>query len=174
VSCPYAHQQNRSVERKHHHIVEVGLSLLAHASMPLKYWDKTFLAATYLINCLPTKVLDFSSPLEILFKEKPNYVGLRTFGCACWSNIQPFNTHKLQFRSKQCVFLGYSNLHKGSSVLTLLRVVCTSRLMLSLMRLYSHSISLTPTLVPIFEPGSFSSLPPPKVMLLEMNLWMVQ
>ena len=113
VLCPYAHLQNGSAERKHHHIVEVGLSLLAHASMPLKYWDEAFLAATYLINRLPTKVLDFSSPLEILFKETPNYAGMRTFGCACWPNLRPFNTHKLQFRSKQCVFLGYSNLHKG-------------------------------------------------------------
>jgi len=37
VSCPHAHQQNGSAERKHRHIVEVGLSLLAHASMPLKF-----------------------------------------------------------------------------------------------------------------------------------------
>jgi histone deacetylase 1/2 len=37
VSCPHAHQQNGSAERKHRHIVEVGLSLLANASMPLKY-----------------------------------------------------------------------------------------------------------------------------------------
>jgi len=29
VSCPHAHQQNGSAERKHRHIVEVGLSLLA-------------------------------------------------------------------------------------------------------------------------------------------------
>jgi histone deacetylase 1/2 len=50
VSCPHAHQQNGAAERKHRHIVEVGLSLLAHASMPLKFWDEAFLAATYLIN----------------------------------------------------------------------------------------------------------------------------
>jgi hypothetical protein len=50
VSCPHTHQQNGSVERKHHHIVDMGLALLAHASMPLKYWDEAFLAATYLIN----------------------------------------------------------------------------------------------------------------------------
>jgi hypothetical protein len=37
VSCPYAHQQNGSAKQKHCHIVEVGLSLLAHASMPLNY-----------------------------------------------------------------------------------------------------------------------------------------
>jgi histone deacetylase 1/2 len=36
-SCPHAHQQNGSAERKHRHIVEVGLSLLAHAAMPLKF-----------------------------------------------------------------------------------------------------------------------------------------
>jgi histone deacetylase 1/2 len=34
ISCPHAHQQNGSAERKHRHIVEVGLSLLAHAAMP--------------------------------------------------------------------------------------------------------------------------------------------
>lgn len=37
VSCPHAHQQTGSTERKQCHIVEVGLSLLAHASMPLKF-----------------------------------------------------------------------------------------------------------------------------------------
>jgi histone deacetylase 1/2 len=31
VSCPHAHQQNGSTERKHRHIVEVGLSILANA-----------------------------------------------------------------------------------------------------------------------------------------------
>jgi hypothetical protein len=113
VSCPYAYQQNGSAERKHRHIVEVGLSLLAHAHMPLKYWDETFVAATYLINRLPTKILGLSTPLEKLFKEKPNYIGMHTFGCACWSNLRPFNNHKLLFGSKQCMFLRYSNLHKG-------------------------------------------------------------
>jgi hypothetical protein len=36
VSCPNAHQENRVAERKHKHIVEMGLPLLANASMPLK------------------------------------------------------------------------------------------------------------------------------------------
>ena len=117
VSCPHAHQQNRSAERKHRHIVEIGLSLLAHASMPLKFWDEAFLATTYLINRMPSKVIDNSTPLELLFGQKPDYSALRIFSSACWPNLRPYNSRKLQFRSKQCVFLGYSNLHKGSKML---------------------------------------------------------
>jgi hypothetical protein len=75
ISCPYAPQQNGPVERKHRHIVEVGLSLLAHASMPLKYWDEAFLGVTYLINRLPTKVLDFSTPLESCSKKSRTMLG---------------------------------------------------------------------------------------------------
>ena len=73
VSCPRAHQQNGSAERKHRHIVEVGLALLAHASMPLKFWDEAFLTATYLINILPTKVINNETPMERLLKKVPDY-----------------------------------------------------------------------------------------------------
>lgn len=81
--------------------------------MPLKFWDEAFITATYLINRLPSKVIQFDTPLECLFHKKPDYSSLRTFGCACWPNLRPYNSRKLEFRSKQCVFLGYSNLHKG-------------------------------------------------------------
>jgi hypothetical protein len=37
VSCPHTHQQNGIIERKHYHIVEVGLSILSRVSMPLKF-----------------------------------------------------------------------------------------------------------------------------------------
>jgi len=81
--------------------------------MPLKYWDQAFLATTYLINRTPSRVIDLQTPLERLFKMQAVYGSLRIFGCACWPNLRPYNSHKLSFRSKQCVFVGYSNLHKG-------------------------------------------------------------
>jgi len=113
VSCPYAHQQNGSAERKRRHIVEVGLSLLSHASMPLKFWDEAFLTATYLINRVPSRTIQNSTPFKRLFKQEPDYSTLRVFGCACWPNLRPYNSHKLEYRSKRCVFIGYSSLHKG-------------------------------------------------------------
>jgi histone deacetylase 1/2 len=71
VSCPHTHQQNGFAERKHHHIFEVGLALLAHASMPLKFWDEAFLTATFLINLLPSKVINFDTPTERLLATSP-------------------------------------------------------------------------------------------------------
>jgi hypothetical protein len=115
ASCilPHTHQQNGVDERKHRHIVEMGLALLAQASMPLKYWDQAFLTATHLINRTPTKLLDFDTSLHHLLGATPNYSNLRVFGCACWPNLRPYNSHKLQFLSTRCAFLGYINLHKG-------------------------------------------------------------
>ncbi|GKE43776.1 retrovirus-related pol polyprotein from transposon TNT 1-94 [Tanacetum coccineum] len=47
VSCPHTHRQNGSAERKHRHIVEVGLDLLSQASMPMKFWDEAFQTTCY-------------------------------------------------------------------------------------------------------------------------------
>jgi len=113
VSCPHAHQQNGSAERKHRHIVEVGLALLAGASMPLKFWDEAFLAAVHIINMLPSRVINYETPIERLLHTKLDYTTCRVFGCACWPNMRPYNTHKLAFlRSQQRVFVGYSIRHK--------------------------------------------------------------
>jgi histone deacetylase 1/2 len=80
VSCPHAHQQNGSAERKHRHIVEVGLSLLAHAHMPLKFWNEAFLASTFLINRTPSRVIDFETPLDRLYHTKPDYTAYVSLG----------------------------------------------------------------------------------------------
>jgi hypothetical protein len=51
----------------------MGLALLAHASMPLKYWDDAFLAAIDLINRTPTKLLSYDTPIHKLFGVTPDY-----------------------------------------------------------------------------------------------------
>jgi hypothetical protein len=100
VSYPHTHQWNGSAERKHQHVVEMGLSLLAHAGLPLKFWDETFSTAAYLINRLPSQVIDLMSPFEKLFSSKLDYAWLKVFGCAYWPHLRPYNTTKLEFSSK--------------------------------------------------------------------------
>jgi histone deacetylase 1/2 len=62
---------------------------------------------------MPSKIIDNTSPAERLLDIKPDYKSLCVFGCACWPNLRPYNTRKLAYRSKQCVFLRYSLRHKG-------------------------------------------------------------
>jgi histone deacetylase 1/2 len=91
----------------------MGLTLLAKAGLPNCYWVDAFLTSVYLINRLPTKVLKKLSPYFVLHKTMPSYSELRTFGCACYPYLRPYENHKLAFRSKQCIFIGYSNQQKG-------------------------------------------------------------
>ena len=95
LTCPHTNEQNGSVERKHRHIVEMGLTLLAHSSTPLTYWAEAFQTTSYLINRLPTPVLHNLSPFQKLFNLRPNYTFLRVLGCACWPHLRPYNRHKL-------------------------------------------------------------------------------
>jgi hypothetical protein len=50
LSCTHTHHQMGTVERKHRHIIETGLSLLATVNVPFTFWDTAFEIATYLIN----------------------------------------------------------------------------------------------------------------------------
>lgn len=99
---------NGATERRHRHIVETSLTLLHHASMPLNFRSHAFQGTIYLINKLPTPLLNLKSLCEILFKTPPNYSKLKVFGCLCSPWLKPYNKHKLQPRAKPCVFLGYS------------------------------------------------------------------
>lgn len=108
ISCPHTPQQNGTAEWKHRHIVDMGLTVLAHANLPHKFWDFAFETAVYLINQLPTRSLRFLSPYQVLHGSPPNYSLLHVFGCHCFPYLRPYNTHKLQFRSRPCLFLGYT------------------------------------------------------------------
>lgn len=104
VACPYTQEQNGSAEKKHREIVEHDLTLLAKASLPLRFWDEAFRTVVYLSNRLFTITLQYSTPTETLFHVKPDYTMIKVFGCACFPNLRPYNNHKLEFRSSPCIW----------------------------------------------------------------------
>jgi histone deacetylase 1/2 len=119
ITCPHTSHQNGTVERRHRSIVETGLTLLSHAQLPLKFWDHSFTTAVHLLNRLPTSSLpQFSSPYHALHNKLPDYSSLRCFGCSCFPNLRPYQSHKLNFRSTKCVYLGPSPTHKGYKCLS--------------------------------------------------------
>lgn len=87
--CPYTPKQNGCTECKHRHVVENSLTLLLNASMPLHYWADAFSIATYLINRMSMRSMQFTSPWQQFFGSTPNYMSLKVFGYACYqgSNI---------------------------------------------------------------------------------------
>lgn len=42
ISFPTPINKMGVAERKHRHIVEIGLALLAHSSVPIRFWDEAF------------------------------------------------------------------------------------------------------------------------------------
>ncbi|KAB2595380.1 hypothetical protein D8674_030830 [Pyrus ussuriensis x Pyrus communis] len=112
-SCPYTPQQNGLAERKHRHVIETTITLLQHAYLPSEFWSFGCQTAVYLINRMPTTVLQNKSPFEALYGKLPIISHLKIFGCACFPFLSPYNASKLHPTTIKCVFLGYASQYKG-------------------------------------------------------------
>lgn len=91
----------------------MGLTLLAHSHMPLKYRVESFQTAVHIINLLLASLIKFTNPFQLLFGKSPNYLLLQPFGCACFPFLRPYNKHKFAFHTTKCVFLGYNHSQAG-------------------------------------------------------------
>ncbi|KAG7536936.1 Integrase catalytic core [Arabidopsis suecica] len=112
TSCPYTPQQNGVAERKNRHLMEVARSMMFHTNVPKRFWSDAVVLACYLINRIPTKILQDSSPFEVLNKNKPSINHLRVFGCVCFVLIGE-QRNKLEPKSVKGMFIGYSITQKG-------------------------------------------------------------
>ena len=103
ISCPHTPQQNGISKRKYRHTVETSLALLYPSHLPLNFWSYAFSTASFLINRLPTSVLNFISPWEKTNSISLPLSALQIFGCACYPYLKPYNRQKLQSRSGEGV-----------------------------------------------------------------------
>lgn len=118
-TCAHTPQQNGIVERKHQHLLNVSRSLRFQSNLPINFWGDCVLAATHIINMLPTPVLQYKSPFEIMFNKIPDYSHLRAFGCLCYISDLYSTPDKFAPKTLKCVFLGYPFNKKGYRVMDL-------------------------------------------------------
>jgi len=66
-SCVETPQQTGRVERKHQHILNFGRALLFQSKLPPAFWSYAILHVVFLINRVPTPILNNQSPYFILY-----------------------------------------------------------------------------------------------------------
>ena len=76
------------------------------------------MAATYLINWIPSFVFNNKTPYEVLLEKKPNYEHLRVFGCFVVASNHARTTDKFESKGVPCVFLSYPNHQKSGETHT--------------------------------------------------------
>ena len=67
-SCVNTPQQNGVSDRKNRRLLEIARSLLFASNVPKRFWGDTLLTACFLINRMPSMVLQFRTPLQTLQK----------------------------------------------------------------------------------------------------------
>ncbi|RVW89546.1 Retrovirus-related Pol polyprotein from transposon TNT 1-94 [Vitis vinifera] len=114
-SCVDTPQQNGVAERKNRHLLEVARCLMFSSNVPNYFWGEAILTATYLINHMPSRVLTFQSPRQLLLKKFPHTRAtssdfpLKVFGCTTFVHVYPHNRSKFAPRANKCIFLGVTN-----------------------------------------------------------------
>ena len=111
-------QQNGVSERKNRHLLEVAHALMFTVNVSKYLWGGAIRTATYLINHLPSRPINFETPLSVLTKTYPqvstsNTLPLKTFGYTTFFHIHDHNRNKLDPRALKTIFIGYSPTQKG-------------------------------------------------------------
>jgi hypothetical protein len=114
TSCVESPQQNGRVERKHQHILKVGRALLYQSNLPKSFWSYAVVHAVFIINKIPTPILQNRSPHELMHGALPDLQILKVFGSLVYASTLQNNRTKLDPRGRKCIFLGYKQGVKGT------------------------------------------------------------
>ncbi|RVW35272.1 Retrovirus-related Pol polyprotein from transposon TNT 1-94 [Vitis vinifera] len=111
-------QQNGVAERKTRHLMEVARSLMIASNVPKQLWGEVVLTTTYLINRMPSRILQFKTLCQILLATYPSAriissIPIKVFGCTAFVHIHKSQRSKLDPTATKCIFLGYSPNQKG-------------------------------------------------------------
>nr|XP_009597447.1 uncharacterized protein LOC104093413 [Nicotiana tomentosiformis] len=111
-SCVYTPQQNRVIEKRHRSILDMARALRFQAYVPLCFWGECVSTAVYLLNRLPTILLQGKTLFEALYQKGPSIQHLRVFGSLYYATkVQKVD--KFIPRVVPTIFMGYSYSQKG-------------------------------------------------------------
>ena len=114
TSCVDTTSQNGVTERKNRHLLETARALLFQMHVPKHFWADAISAACFLINQMPSSILDWTTPFQTLFPHKSLFP-IEPWVFECTYFVQDVRPHVSKFdpKSLKCIFLGYSRVQKG-------------------------------------------------------------
>lgn len=90
---------------------------MIESRLPIFLWPEAVATSVFLINRLPTKILNKKTPLDILSKQTkipaPLSLSPKVFGCTAYVHIPKHERSKLEPCARKCVFVGYGVNQKG-------------------------------------------------------------
>ncbi|RDY14117.1 hypothetical protein CR513_00867, partial [Mucuna pruriens] len=112
LKCVNTLQQNGVVKRKNRYLLKVAKAFLFQMFIPNIYWRETGLTATYLINKLPSHVLNSVSPIKYMLSFFPSSPLMLSLPSPVFGYIAFFHSHnphceKLDPKAIKCVLIGY-------------------------------------------------------------------
>lgn len=108
LSPTYTKEPNGIIERINRTIINKIRCLLAHANLPKYLWGEACITATYLYNRTPHSSLDFKTPFEMKYGEKPNISNLKTFGSMTFFKNKGNHIKKLDDKALRGILVGFN------------------------------------------------------------------
>ncbi|KAJ9560845.1 hypothetical protein OSB04_006005 [Centaurea solstitialis] len=101
-------QQNGVVERRNRTLVEAARTMLAYSKLPMFLWAEAVDTACYTQNRSIVNNRFGKTPYELINNQVPNIGHFRVFGCRYFVLNDREDRHKLQAKSDEAIFIGYS------------------------------------------------------------------
>ena len=91
TSCVDPPSQNGVAERKNKHFIKTAWALLLQMHVPKRFWPDVISTACFLINRMPSSVLNQATPYHQLFPNNPLFpIEPKVFGCTCFiQDVRP-------------------------------------------------------------------------------------
>ncbi|XP_074264300.1 uncharacterized protein LOC141586560 [Silene latifolia] len=136
--------------------------MMLYANLPKRFWGECLLAATYIINRLPTAILGWRTPYELLLGSVPSYYDhLKVIGCQCFALIPSKQRDKFQSKGRRCVFIGYPHGQKAYKLFDLdTQKILISRDVEFQEHVFPYKSNKTKTTMPFIENTSLSTSNP--------------
>ena len=112
-TASYTPEQNSVAERDNRTLMEMVRCMLFNSNLDNRFWGEALNSAVYTLNRVASRTIHGCTPFEKWYIRQPDISHLRVFGSPAYAHIPKELRKKLNSKTKECLFFGYSNTSKA-------------------------------------------------------------